>query len=183
MRRLACQEDRSLTIITESQPSARPSLNLWLHSNRRRAGFLQNHRDPHEPSHDRHADNCRAEREAAAESYGGDAGECEDEGRIQEREVHNSLSVAELTLGHIQRAWPFPNGRFRREPEKAPTLAAYLRDQLRISGLTALAALGRHLIERGKRGSARAALREAVQIADRLRMRLGDELRAVLAEL
>lgn len=64
---------------------------------------------------------------------------------------------------------------------RAVALMREIDDQANLAH--ALAALGRHLIERGKRGPARAALREAVAISDRHRMRLGDELRAVLAEL
>jgi hypothetical protein len=47
----------------------------------------------------------------------------------------------------------------------------------------ALSALGRHLIERGRVGPGRATLREAMQLGIQLRMRLADDLQAVLSEL
>lgn len=87
-------------------------------------------------------------------------------------EAHAATLFDETAEGEPP-AWDY----FRR----AVALLRAIDDQANLA--QALAALGRHLIERGKRGPARAALRESVQIADRLRMRIGDELRAVMAEL
>jgi tetratricopeptide (TPR) repeat protein len=96
------------------------------------------------------------------------------------------IGRALLALGEAHAATLFDESAEGEPPawdcfRRAVALLREIDDQANLAH--ALAALGRHLIERGKRGSARAALREAVQIADRLRMRLGDELRAVLAEL
>ena len=96
------------------------------------------------------------------------------------------IGRALLSLGEAHAATLFDESAEGEPPawdcfRRAVALLREIDDQANLAH--ALAALGRHLIERGKRGSARAALREAVQIADRLRMRLGDELRAVLAEL
>jgi hypothetical protein len=64
---------------------------------------LQRHRHPQQSRHDRRGDDRRAEREAAAESQGANAGEGEDEGGIPEGEVDRPIAENESAI-HLENA-------------------------------------------------------------------------------
>lgn len=106
--------------------------------------------------------------------------------RAQQSGLRYEIGRALLSLGEVHAATLFDVSSAGEHPawdyfRRAVTLLREIGDQAELA--LALAALGRHLIERGRRGPGRATLREAVQIGTALRMRMADELQQVLAEL
>ena len=106
--------------------------------------------------------------------------------RAQQSGLRYEIGRALLSLGEVHAATLFDVSSAGEHPawdyfRRAVTLLREIGDQAELA--LALAALGRHLIERGRRGPGRATLREAVQLGQALRMRMADDLQQVLAEL
>jgi tetratricopeptide (TPR) repeat protein len=106
--------------------------------------------------------------------------------RAQQSGLRYEIGRALLSLGEVHAATLFDVSSAGEHPaweyfRRAVTLLREIGDQAELA--MALAALGRHLIERGRRGPGRATLREAVQLGTELRMRMADQLQQMLAEL
>jgi tetratricopeptide (TPR) repeat protein len=106
--------------------------------------------------------------------------------RAQQSGLRHEIGRALLSLGEVHAATLFDVSSEGEHPawdyfRRAVTLLREIGDQAELT--MALAALGRHLIERGRRGPGRATLREAAQLGTGLRMRVADELERVLADL
>ena len=106
--------------------------------------------------------------------------------RAQQSGLRHEIGRALLSLGEVHAATLFDVSSEGEHPaweyfRRAVTLLREIGDQAELT--MALAALGRHLIERGRRGPGRATLREAIELGTGLRMRVADELQHVLADL
>jgi tetratricopeptide (TPR) repeat protein len=106
--------------------------------------------------------------------------------RAQQSGLRYEIGRALLSLGEVHAATLFDVSSEGEHPawdyfRRAVALLREIGDQAELA--MALAALGRHLIERGRRGPGRATLREAVQLGSTLRMRMADDLQHVLADV
>ena len=106
--------------------------------------------------------------------------------QAQQTGLRHEISRALLSLGEAHAATLFDVSSEGEHPawdcfRRAVALLREVGDEAELA--LALSALGRHLIERGRVGPGRATLREAMQLGIQLRMRLADDLQAVLSEL
>lgn len=106
--------------------------------------------------------------------------------QAQQSGIRHEIGRALLALAEVHAATLFDEGVGDKHPaweyfKRGVTLLREIGDPAELA--VALAALGRHLIERGRMGPGRTALSEAEQLASRLKMRLAAELRQILSDL
>lgn len=106
--------------------------------------------------------------------------------KAQENGFRHEIGRALLSLGEVHAAALFDETVEGQHPawdyfRRSVALLRESGDQAELA--YALSAMGRHLIERGRLGPGKGALKDALEISRRLRMRAADELSSVLAEL